>query len=279
MDYKSKYLKYKKKYLDLKGGLTNDNLMGLPLASLYYIAEKSSCKDIIKLMQTKNNNQFVELKNKNWLQLIDNIQIDNYPIVYLSKSEDEIQEDNINHIYMNLMNQSLCKNNIYCKIFFTKCLHKHLIDKYKKKDLKLCWYESIRRNNTNDYNLFNILIDTTIIGPRAFMDNQLTSVIIPNSVISIGDDAFSKNKLTSVTIPNSVTSIGDNAFSYNQLTSVTIPDSVTSIDRYAFYDNKLTSVTIPNSVTSIDESTFRNNQLTSVTIPNSVISIGQFAFY
>ena len=45
----------------------------------------------------------------------------------------------------------------------------------------------------------------------------ITSVIIPDTVISIGNYAFYGNKLTSVTIPNSVTSIGKGAFyKYNR---------------------------------------------------------------
>ena len=43
----------------------------------------------------------------------------------------------------------------------------------------------------------------------------ITSVIIPDTVISIGNYAFYGNKLTSVTIPNSVTSIGNSAFFKN----------------------------------------------------------------
>jgi len=47
----------------------------------------------------------------------------------------------------------------------------------------------------------------------AFSSNNLTSVTIGNSVISIGSSAFSNCKsLASVTIPDSVTSIGDSAF-------------------------------------------------------------------
>ena len=126
-------------------------------------------------------------------------------------------------------------------------------------------------------------------------------------------------EITDLVIPNSVKSIGDYAFGYcSGLTSVTIPNSVTSIGNYAFYGcSGLTSVTIPNSVTSIGESAFRGcsgltkaefasieslckikfggtyysnplyyahhlyingQEVTDVVIPNSVTSIGIYAF-
>src|SRR6266567_4438621 len=73
-------------------------------------------------------------------------------------------------------------------------------------------------------------------------------------VTSIGHDAFNGTGLTSVTIPNSVISIG--SFTFNQcrsLTSVTIPDSVTSIGASAFeLCTGLTNVIIGNSVTNIE---------------------------
>ena len=104
---------------------------------------------------------------------------------------------------------------------------------------------------------------------NAFRGNQLTSVIIPNSVTSIGKYAFSSNQLTSVIIPNSVTVIGNGVFSSNQLTSVIIPNSVTSIGLVAFRGNQLTSVIIPNSVTDIGAGAFTNNKLTEVKIPKN----------
>ena len=105
-------------------------------------------------------------------------------------------------------------------------------------------------------------VTVTCIGNDAF-DNcrSLTSVTIPDSVMSIGDSAFRYcTSLTSVTIPDSVTSIGDTAFQYcTSLASVTIPDSVTSIGDCAFMDcSSLTSVTIPDSVTSIGSGAFSN---------------------
>ena len=65
----------------------------------------------------------------------------------------------------------------------------------------------------------------------------ITSVVIPNTVITIGANAFYYNKLTEVIIPSSVTSIGIGAFGNNKLTEVTIPSSVTSIGDDAFAEN------------------------------------------
>ena len=141
--------------------------------------------------------------------------------------------------------------------------------------------QPIAKPNYDGIGITSVTIPNSVIsiGNYAFQNNQLTSVTIPNSVTTIGSDAFSKNQLTSVTIPNSVTTIGSDAFSGNQLTSVTIPNSVTTIGSSAFENNQLTSVTIPNSVTTIGSSAFYGNQLTSVTIPNSVTTIGSNAFY
>ena len=112
--------------------------------------------------------------------------------------------------------------------------------------------------------------------------NEITNLVIPNSVESIGYSAFSGcSGLTSVTIPNSVKSIGYYAFvDCTGLTSVNIPNSVTFIDSNAFSGcSGLTSVTIPNGVISIDDSAFSGcSGLISVTIPNSVTRIGSSAF-
>ena len=118
----------------------------------------------------------------------------------------------------------------------------------------------------------------TVIAESAFENQQLTSVIIPDTVINIGDRAFQKNQLRSVTIPNSVTSIGSYAFSENLLTSITIPDSVISIASYTFSFNQLNSVTIPNSVTIIGNEAFKDNKLMSVILPDRLINVGHGAF-
>ncbi len=151
----------------------------------------------------------------------------------------------------------------------------------------------------------------TTIGSYAFQNNNLTSVVLPDSVTSIGTSAFYNNNLTSVFIPNGVTTMGDGAFWGNNLTSIIvdsnnkkydsrnnsnaiietatnklllgckntiIPNSVKTIGNYAFYYTDLTSVTIPDSVTTIGDYAFEHSNLTNVTIPDSVTIIGNDAF-
>ncbi|MCT4629531.1 leucine-rich repeat protein, partial [Winogradskyella sp.] len=59
-------------------------------------------------------------------------------------------------------------------------------------------------DNPNDGITYNV----TSIGILAFLNNGLTSVIIPNSVTSINTGAFQGNSLTSITIPDGVTLLG-----------------------------------------------------------------------
>ena len=112
--------------------------------------------------------------------------------------------------------------------------------------------------------------------------NEITNLVIPNSVFSIRESAFSGcSGLNSITIPNSVAYIGESAFSgCSGLTSVTIPNSVISIGGCAFSDCiGLSSITIPNSVTNIDHQAFTCcTNLTSVTIGSNVESIGNYVF-
>ena len=128
----------------------------------------------------------------------------------------------------------------------------------------------------------------------------ITSLEVPNTVISIKDYAFNSEILTSISMP-SVTSIGEEAFSgcislvlvdmplvtsigekafsgCTSLVSIDMP-SVTSIEDYAFYGcTSLVSIDMP-SVTSIEDYAFYDcTSLTFVDIPASVTSIGWSAF-
>ena len=121
------------------------------------------------------------------------------------------------------------------------------------------------------------------IGDYAFANClSLTSVIIPQNVTSIGNYAFSQcSGVTTLILGNSVSFIGDSAFKdCNSISVVTIPESVTVIGKSVFENcSGLSSITISNSVTSIGESAFlKCYGLTSVTLGNSLITIGDYAF-
>lgn len=121
---------------------------------------------------------------------------------------------------------------------------------------------------------FSISFETSASNPLAkahhlyLNGNEITNLVIPNSVTNINDFAFEDcDGLMSVTIPNSVTSIGKASFnSCSGLTSVSIPNSVTTIGNYAFSGcSYLTSVTLGNSITNIGEHSFDNcSRLTSL---------------
>ena len=154
----------------------------------------------------------------------------------------------------------------------------------------------------------------TAIGYEGFCGcNNLTSVLIPESITSIGRFVFyrcpslvnikvSKNNTaytsidgnlynknesifiqyavgktaSSFIIPNSVSEIAEGAFANgDNLTSVVMPDSLAVIGRGAFYNcYNLISAVIPNSVTSIGEIAFWNcNHLTSPMKLNLLTSI------
>jgi hypothetical protein len=103
-------------------------------------------------------------------------------------------------------------------------------------------------------------LHVTLIGSSAlYYCTSLTSITIPDGVISIGDNAFDAcTSLNSITISDSVSSIGSKAFrDCTSLTSITIPDSVTSIGDFAFRDcTSLNSITIGDSLTSIGVALF-----------------------
>ncbi|MBO7300013.1 MAG: leucine-rich repeat protein [Tidjanibacter sp.] len=97
--------------------------------------------------------------------------------------------------------------------------------------------------------LTSILLPSTLvtIGERAFMNcARLTEITIPDSVISIGASAFTGCvALQSVSLGNGLRSIGDNAFAACQsLLAIDIPEGIEEIGKNAIPAN--TSYTLPS---------------------------------
>lgn len=119
---------------------------------------------------------------------------------------------------------------------------------------------------------------TTIIG-NSFGASEITTVNLPDSLVTIQDNAFNGNFIGSITIPNATTSIGNLAFNNNLLETVVIGDGVTTIGNEAFNNNaNLSSVTLGSSVQSIGDNAFDNASIASITFPNSLLTIGNSAF-
>ncbi len=114
---------------------------------------------------------------------------------------------------------------------------------------------------------------------NAFAENNITSLVLPDSVLTIEEAAFADNtSLTSLVLGNSVTTIGAGAFSGNGLNSVIIPDSVLTIEAGAFQNTLLTSLILGSNVREIKENAFKGTSLVTIDIPDSVVIIENNAF-
>ena len=100
---------------------------------------------------------------------------------------------------------------------------------------------------------------------------EITSIELPDGIITIGRDAFYQcARLTSFTIPATVATIGDGAFNgCNNITSINIPSNVTSLGTWAFAGcSKLTSVTVNRSEPlAIDDKCFTNAKNATLNVP------------
>ncbi len=94
-----------------------------------------------------------------------------------------------------------------------------------------------------------------------FKGKNLTTVIFESGINlnRIHARAFQNNKLSSIVLPDSLERIDLYAFRNNNLTEITIPPNVNTIEQLAFYDNNITKVTIGNKVTTIGTDIFSNN--------------------
>ena len=121
----------------------------------------------------------------------------------------------------------------------------------------------------------------TAIGHYAFAScTEVTSITLPNTILSFGACAFSYcTGLTTFSMPNSLVSIGESCFDWcTGLTELSFPETLRSIGNRAFYlCRNLADIHIPNGLTSIGQEVFSftawlDNQ------PEGIIYAGPFAY-
>lgn len=127
------------------------------------------------------------------------------------------------------------------------------------------------------------------IGASAFYNcENLSEVILPETVEFIGEYALKSTKITSITIPEGITGINIGIFEYcSRLKEVNLPDSIAYIGGKAFYSCKsLKEIIIPDSVHYIGNSAFAYcESLAKITMPakinsnnSSFAEIDEYAF-
>lgn len=94
-----------------------------------------------------------------------------------------------------------------------------------------------------------------------FKGKSLTQVIFDagSGLVRIHARAFQNNDLSTISLPNGLQRIDLWAFKDNNLTEITLPSSVNIIEQKAFDGNDIQRITIGANVTSIGTSVFSNN--------------------
>lgn len=118
---------------------------------------------------------------------------------------------------------------------------------------------------------------------KNFFANELTAVILPQSIKTIGAYAFSYcQNLVKVTLPSELKKIENGTFcGCIKLQSIQLPSTVSSIGKWAFKGcAEITEIKIPTKIKKIQQGTFSGcKNLKHINIPNGVKNIEGYAFF
>lgn len=111
------------------------------------------------------------------------------------------------------------------------------------------------RNNIKSFNGFQYFTGITEVPVYCLYDTAVESVVLHNGITSIGASAFAScDNLKSINIPRSLISIGNEGFRKTLLESVDLPEGFMSLGNNVFTEcYQLKSFKIPSTLTSITE--------------------------
>lgn len=118
----------------------------------------------------------------------------------------------------------------------------------------------------------------TAIRDEAFKDSELTSVVLPEGLLTIGNSAFMNNALSNVTIPDSVTAIGEWAFQHNRLSAIQWGSGLTAIGTGVFANNRLVFLEVPEHIQHIGDWAFENTLIMELRLSDGLETVGRGAF-
>lgn len=127
-----------------------------------------------------------------------------------------------------------------------------------------------------------------VVPESAFQGSSITSVFVPNTVVTIKAKAFANcENLETVTLEDGgeelifahVSSNTGMFMNTPKLTSITLPNRMTIISKYMFSGSSLVTITLPAGLERIGEGAFVNStKLASFDMPNTVQVVESFAF-
>ncbi len=107
---------------------------------------------------------------------------------------------------------------------------------------------------------------------KSFEGNTVT---VPEGVTTIGGYAFaSNNEIDTIVLPDTVTTLEDKAFRDTSASTVVLNEGLTEIPYQTFRNaSNLEEVVIPSTVTTIKDSAFQNSGIKELTLPETVTTL------
>ena len=175
--------------------------------------------------------------------------------------------------------QIMEKKNCFCLLFVAFLLLKGTCAYAQKVFIDSVYYTL---DNTAMTAQIAVQSNSTAVGDIVINDT-VTYEGANYAVTSMADDAFADcNQLTSIVLPQTLRNLGKNAFlRCTRLTSCIIPDStIMEIPFEAFWKAGLIEFRVPEGVTYIEQRSFEQMpNLQRVQLANSVKSVSPWAFY